>query len=347
MMTSTNSASLLAPGIAHAFSRRAIRSIFATIAILCALAFVSNIEAAQQAPLECTESRQSLADAWWTGPMLANSAGTLPRGHILVEPYFYDVHSAHSDSFGTRSYVLYGLFNKLTVGFIPITSFNEASGTPSSSRIGMGDLTLVAQYGLTKSHDHSWIPATAINIQQSFPTASYDHLGNRPNNGFGSGVYTTTLALNSQKLFWLPNGRILRMRFDISQSFSSSANVQDVSVYGTATGFRGTAAPGRSSGVDAAWEYSLTRHWVLALDLTYGHSSNTRVSGYNILDSTGAENPPSIVMNLGSSEAFGLAPAIEYNLNSNLGILLGTRIIPFGHNTTPSITPAVAINFVH
>jgi hypothetical protein len=279
--------------------------------------------------------------------MLANSAGTLPRGHILVEPYFYDVHSAHSDSFGTRSYVLYGLFNKLTVGFIPITSFNEASGTPSSSRIGMGDLTLVAQYGLTKSHDHSWIPATAINIQQSFPTASYDHLGNRPNNGFGSGVHTTTLALNSQKLFWLPNGRILRMRFDISQSFSSSANVQDVSVYGTATGFRGAAAPGRFSGVDAAWEYSLTRHWVLALDLTYGHSSNTRVSGYNILDSTGAENPPSIVMNLGSSEAFGLAPAIEYNLNSNLGILLGTRIIPFGHNTTPSITPAVAINFVH
>jgi hypothetical protein len=99
--------------------------------------------------------------------------------------------------------------------------------------------------------------------------------------------------------------------------------------------------------VDAAWEYSLTRHWVLALDLTYGHNSNTRVSGYNILDPTSIQYPPTVVMNSGSSEAFGFAPAIEYNLSSNLGILLGTRIIPFGHNTTPSITPAVAINFVH
>jgi len=35
--------------------------------------------------------RQSLDDAWWSGPMLAPSAATLPRGHFLVEPYFYDV----------------------------------------------------------------------------------------------------------------------------------------------------------------------------------------------------------------------------------------------------------------
>ena len=35
--------------------------------------------------------RQSLDDAWWTGPMLAPSAATLPRGHFLIEPYLYDV----------------------------------------------------------------------------------------------------------------------------------------------------------------------------------------------------------------------------------------------------------------
>ena len=31
--------------------------------------------------------RQSRDDAWWTGPMLANSAETLPKGHFLVESY--------------------------------------------------------------------------------------------------------------------------------------------------------------------------------------------------------------------------------------------------------------------
>ncbi len=36
-------------------------------------------------------SQQSLDDAWWTGPIIAAGAGTLPQGHALVEPYVYDV----------------------------------------------------------------------------------------------------------------------------------------------------------------------------------------------------------------------------------------------------------------
>ncbi len=37
------------------------------------------------------DERQSLDDAWWTGPIIAAGAGTLPQGHALVEPYLYDV----------------------------------------------------------------------------------------------------------------------------------------------------------------------------------------------------------------------------------------------------------------
>jgi len=43
----------------------------------------------------------------------------------------------------------------------------------------------------------------------------------------------------------------------------------------------------------------------------------------------------------------GFAPAIEYSWKPNLGVLLGMRVIPPSHNTNPTITPAVAINFVH
>ena len=35
--------------------------------------------------------RQSREDAWWTGPMLAASAASLPQGHFLLEPYLFDV----------------------------------------------------------------------------------------------------------------------------------------------------------------------------------------------------------------------------------------------------------------
>ncbi|MBV8306567.1 MAG: transporter, partial [Gammaproteobacteria bacterium] len=39
------------------------------------------------APAAAQEVQQSRQDAWWTGPMLAPNAATLPQGHALIEPY--------------------------------------------------------------------------------------------------------------------------------------------------------------------------------------------------------------------------------------------------------------------
>lgn len=288
--------------------------------------------------------------------MLAPSAATLPRGHFLIEPYLYDVtmqgrfdsdgvrrSTPHSNGFGSLTYVLYGLTDRVSIGVIPTAGYNEVSSGPSSAGVGLGDVTLQFQYRLTQFHEGSRIPTASIAVQETFPTGKYDGLGNRPSDGFGSGAYTTTVALFSQTYFWLPNRRILRMRLNVLPAFSSIVNVQDVSVYGTAAGFRGHARPGSSIFVDAAWEYSLTRRWVLALDATYRHQGNTSVTGYDILGS----NPAKIQLNSGPSDAFGLAPAIEYNWKRNLGVLVGARVIAAGRNTAATITPAVAINFVH
>lgn len=299
-----------------------------------------------QVALPPSPNRQSRDDAWWTGPMLANSAETLPPGHFLIEPYLYDVHSSHTDGFGSRAYVLYGLVDNLTVGLIPIIGYNKADDGRSSSRIGWGDIALQAQYRLTEFHEGSWFPTIALQLQEALPIAKYDRLGNRPGDGLGSGVYATTLALNSQTYFWMPNGRILRMRFNVSKTFPGSANVQGVSVYGTGEGFRGRASPGNSLYVDAAWEYSLTRRWVLALDATYSHNSNTHVRGQDVMHSGGALPLPDIQLDSGSCEAFGLAPAVEYSWTSNLGVLLGTRVILGNRSTVATVTPAVAVNWV-
>jgi hypothetical protein len=314
---------------------------------LVVLAMTAGICHAQCPAPPSSDVRQSLDDAWWTGPMLAPSAATLPRGHFLIEPYLYDVIGAHSHGFGSLTYVNYGLINRVTVGVIPTAGFTKVSNSPGSSGVGMGDLTLQTQYRFTKFREGSWIPMTSVAVQEGLPTGKYDRLGNRPSDGLGSGAYTTTVALYSQTYFWLPNGRILRMRFNVSEGFSNNVNVRDVSVYGTEAGFRGHAKPGSPFFADAAWEYSLTRSWVLALDATYRHAGNTRVAGYNVLDPSSVPNPPSIRLNSGSSDAFGFAPAIEYNWKPTLGVLLGTRVIPASHNTHRTITPAVAINFVH
>lgn len=329
---------------------KTIQGIFSVLTTAAALA------AAQEPAKPSYVVRQPLEDAWWTGPMLAPSAATLPRGHFLIEPYVYDVtvqgrydhdgarrSAIHSNGFGSLTYMLYGLADRVTVGLIPTAGYNMVSGGPSSSGVGLGDVSLHAQYRLTQFHEGSWIPSTSVVVEETFPTGKYDRLGNRASDGLGSGAYTTTLALYSQTYSWLSNGRILRMRFNLSQAFSNTVKVTDVSVYGTRAGFRGNANLGSSSFIDASGEYSLTRRWVLALDVLYRHSGNTRVTGYNILDPT----PPNNQLDSAASDAFGFAPAIEYSWKRNLGVLLGTRVIAAGRNTAATITPALAINFVH
>jgi hypothetical protein len=322
--------------------------------ILALLAMTACLAAAQEASSP-QDAHQSLDNAWWTGPLLAPSANTLPRGHVLIEPYLYDVisqgsydssgvrHSApHINGFGSLTYINYGLANKFTVGLIPVFGYNQVSQGLDSSSIGAGDLTVQAQYRVHLFHEGSWVPTTSFAVQETLPTGKYDTLGDRASDGIGSGAYTTTLCFYTQTFFWMPTGRILRTRFNVTQAFSQEARLQDVSVYGTSQGFRGHADPGAALFVDLAGEYSITRSWVLAFDATYRHQYNTAVTGYNI--SSPAEL---MTLNSGSSQAFGLAPAIEYNFNSKVGVIAGMRVFPAGKNTSNSITPAIAINIVH
>jgi len=296
---------------------------------------------------------QSPQDAWWTGPMLANSAATLPQGHFLLEPYIYDAttqgsydrggsrHSgAHGNGFGTLTYAIYGLTDRLGVGLIPTAGFNTVSGGLSSSGIGLGDAGVLAQYRLTPIRPCGRMPTVSVAVQETFPTGHYDRLGDRPSDGFGSGAYTTTVSVYTQKYFWMPTGRILRMRLNFSEALSSTVDVDGVSVYGTSAGFSGRAKPGSSSFVNAAWEYSLTQRWVVALDATYRHVRGTRATGVDALSQD-------VLLDSGASDAFGLAPAVEYNWTPNLGVLVGVRVIPAGRNTSATVTPAIAINFVH
>jgi len=127
------------------------KSIQRTLAALV-LATTATLAVAQAAPGAPGEVRQSLDDAWFTGPMLAPNATTLPRGHFLIEPYLYDViaqgfydrdgkrHNApRSDGFGSLTYILYGLANKFTVGMIPVAGYTATKGYDLASGLGTVD----------------------------------------------------------------------------------------------------------------------------------------------------------------------------------------------------------------
>jgi hypothetical protein len=326
------------------------------------LLWVIGMAAAPTSAVDASEDtavvRQSLGDAWWTGPLLAASPATLPQGHVLVEPYVFDAIMAgqydsggkqhetpRQNDYGSLTYLLYGLTDATTIGVVPRFGFNEPSQGPESSAIGLGDITAQGTIRLSRFLDGGWLPAMSLVVGETLPTGRYDRLG-RPSDGLGAGAYTTTVSLYTQYYLWLPNGRILRTRLDIAQSWSDDVGVEDTSVYGTTQGFRGHASPGNSLNVDSAWEYSVTRHWVAAIDVVYVGSGSTRVLGNYPRSVNGGSRLTNVETGSGSSRSLSLAPALEYNWTGTVGIIVGAKWVAAGRNTSTAVIPVAAINLV-
>lgn len=316
-------------------------------AALCALGLGASAGATSATGVA---ARQSLDDARWTGPLLAPSAATLPQGHWLLEPYVYDVmtygrfdrnstlrSAGAAHEVGSLTYIEYGVVDRFTLGLIPRFGLHESAAGQESAGLAVGDFTVQGAYGLTQFRQGSWMPATSLVIGETFPTGKYDRLDGRTDGALGSGAYSTTLSLYSQTYLWMPNGRILRSRLDLSYSLSRWASLRGMSVYGTSAGFVGRAHPGPSAVADLAFEYSLTQSWVLAADINWEHDGSTRVEGgyasYKVQDS-------------GADDLLYLAPAIEYNWSDTMGVIAGARVAASGRNTAATATPVAAINMV-
>jgi hypothetical protein len=321
-----------------------------TVVMFVSASGFARTEASEPSRLE------SMDDAWWTGPLLAATPSTLPQGHFYFEPYLFDIvtfehfdsHGNHhstprAQDIGSQSYLNYGLFDRVTVGLIPRFGYVREIDAASSSGVQVGDLTLQAQYRLLQFEPGQWIPTVSFNLQETLPTGRYDRL-NRLSDGLGSGAYSTIPSLYSQTYFWLPNGRILRTRLDLSYAMPSRVSVKDLSVYGTAPGFRGHAVPGNSSIGDLAFEFSATSHWVPALDIWYERDANTRAFGSYQSSSRG-------VVQISNQSSNGweliLAPGLEVNWSARVGIILGARVIVAGSNETASFAPVIAFSYFH
>lgn len=275
-------------------------------------------------------------EAWWTGSMLANTPATPARGAIIGETFFFRQDSRSQQLNGWLSLISYGVTDRLALGVKPLFGMLRAGGDTSPP--GVGDLTLLAQYRLTSPKVTPLKPTVAILVERSVPLGRHDRLerGSRP--ALGSGTPSTSLSLYAQQSFVLPNQHLFRGRLNLSRTIAGSGSVAGASVYGTPPGFRGRAFPGDGATIILAGEYSITRRWAVALDLLYEHRWRGRVRG-----SADAQTPTDF--NLPGSRYYGLAPAIEYNISSDVGLLAGTRF-KFGSGSgRSSITPAFAVTF--
>jgi hypothetical protein len=330
------------------------------LASLRSAACMMFVLGASRCPADQPASRSSVGPAadevWWTGPLLASAAAALPERGVTIESYVFDSvvktrfdNSGdkrpvdRSESSGSLTEFFYGATDALTLGLIGRLGRLRMSEDTQASRIGLGDFTVQGQYELARQSAKT--PATiSLVLAETLPTGRFDRLSDRPADGLGTGAHTTTLALYSQRLFILPSERPLRSRLNVSYSFSSRVEIQDASIYGTADGFRGEAKPGPVIEVDWAAEYSVSRHWVSAMDIDYLHGASTPIRGINARGSFAGESGTTVESRLSSTTTLSLAPAIEYNLSGDFGIIAGIVIPVRGRNASSALTPTLAFN---
>lgn len=274
-----------------------------------------------------------MQSARWTGPLLASNAETLPQGHFYTEPYFFDVITGGEHNPGSSGFYQYGLRDNWTVGVQPFFSL----GTRKYNHdVAIGDFKLLSQVRLSHFTAEHRVPSVAIVTNLVLPTGKHDHLS-ALKDGHGSGSFAPEVGVNVQQYFLLKNGRLLRARINILHDFPLPTAVSGRSVYGTDAAFRGHAKPRSKTTVILGAEYSLTNEWVLAFDVEGDLWGRTAVVGRDMPDG------PLVRRTSPKSWNIGFAPAIEYNWSPRAGAILGVWIVPKGHNTQSSVTPAIAI----
>ena len=301
-------------------------------ALLALFTCAMPVAAGAEDSTEAERYRAAMQSARWTGPLLASNAETLPHGHFYTEPYFFDSISGGEHNPGSSGFYQYGLLDNWTVGMQPFF----ALGTQKYNRdVAIGDFKLLSQIRLSHFTADHRVPSVALVTNLVLPTGKSDRLG-ALKQGHGSGSFAPEIGINVQQYFLLGNGRLLRARINVLKDFPLRHDVSGRSVFGTSPDFRGRARPGSKTTVIVGAEYSVTREWVLAFDIERDQWGKTEVTGRDASGTLVTHSSP-------VSWNIGFAPAVEYNWSDRAGVIAGVWVVPKGHNTQSSVTPAIAI----
>ena len=285
---------------------------------------------------------------WFTGSLEAPSPALSKAGAFEIEPYViytgntgsyaanWSHHSVAHDLSEAQSETLveWGITDRLSIQAVP--SFG-ALWTGQNSSFGSGDLPIELKYRFNDQNVASGAPSVTVFLGMSVPLGKYDGL-TVSSVGQGSGAFTVKQGILLQSLFdtWVDHPLRLRLYADAFEPIAD-ASVHDISVYGTAQGFRGHAAPGFAADTGLGVEYGLSQRWVLALDLVQNYANTTLVSGaIGSAAVATSKNPGGI--------AFSVAPAIEYNFSGSVGLIVGVQFSVAGRNAGSYVAPQIALS---
>lgn len=280
---------------------------------------------------------------FYTGPLLAPSAHTVPKGKVNVQPYLFwqKVYGAYDRKWKQKHVASTVTLQSLVIAQYGLTNFMDINLSTqgvykqfgNQHGYNLGDSTATVGFELLSDFLNTGWPACAVEVGAIFPTGHFEKLNDRRlgTDFAGGGAYAGTISLNFQKSF----NKIFRravdplkyhpflFRWSFGYEIPGKVNVKGINAYGGANNTNGKVTPGQTFTTIFAWEYSFTKQWVFATDWQYTASQKTTFYG---IDGGAKVGGP-------ANQNWSVAPAIEFNMNSNFGALVGVWFSIGGRNS--------------
>ncbi|HSW72268.1 MAG TPA: hypothetical protein VLG44_02525, partial [Chlamydiales bacterium] len=162
------------------------------------------------------------------------------------------------------------------------------------------------------------------------------------------GSYRTSIGLNLQKTFYGLQHHPCRVRWTFSYTYSAPIHVSGINAYGGEPGFHAKVVFDPIYQMIFAFEWTLSRNWVYAMDVSYAVSGAAKIKGGTGLilnvPSIG-DLPTPFSLSTQRSSYLSFTPSIEYNFSDTLGLIAGIWYSPWGLNSNQFVIAVVAFNY--
>jgi hypothetical protein len=286
---------------------------------------------------------------WFTGSLLASSGTVVPLGHINFEPYVFcfessssygkDGHSVpHAKTIQTNiiPYFWVGIAKWADIQITPAWNWKHQESGASHWNLGDWSGKLELQLHRAEIPHKNWIPNIKLGIQEFFPTGEYKKLNPKKfgTDVGGNGAYTTNIQLAMSRFDLFKGNKWLQLRLNLNYAISSNVHLKGYNTYGGGFETNGSLRPGNNFSFDTSLEYSLTQNWAVTFDFVGTFQKASKFKGISPIH-TG----------LPSSIQLSVAPAIEYNWSSRVGIIAGCWLTIAGKNSNKFFSGVIAFNY--
>ena len=178
--------------------------------------------------------------------------------------------------------------------------------------------------------DVSW-PNIKLSYHQLLPTGKYKNLNPRKKNtdSSGEGSYAGTLALGMSKMMHMTTHHYLNATCGVGVTWFSPVEVNGYNAYSDQKEMAGQIRIGTALQISGSAEYTVTQRFGIACDVQYNHTAELNFSG----KITG--NQIAVDQKIApSTREVVVAPALEYNFNERMGIIVGMACSVWGKNDT-------------